>query len=113
MKNNHINYIEFKALDLEKTKDFYSNCFNWTFTDYGPDYVAFSDSGVEGGFERTENEIVNGVLVILYDEDLKSIKNKVIESKGIISKDIFSFPGGRRFHFLDPSGNELAIWSDK
>ncbi len=113
MKSNHINYIEFKAKDLEKIKEFYSESFNWTFTDYGPDYVAFSDSGVQGGFERTENEIVNGVLVILYHEDLKSIKNKIIQSQGIISKDIFSFPGGRRFHFFDTSGNELAVWSDK
>ncbi len=113
MKNNQINYIEFKAKDLDKIKAFYNSCFNWTFTDYGPDYTAFSDSRIEGGFERTEDDIVNGVLVILYHEDLKSIKNKIINSKGIISKDIFSFPGGRRFHFLDPSGNELAVWSDK
>ncbi len=113
MKNNHINYVEFKANDLEKSKEFYSDCFNWTFTDYGPDYAAFSDSGIEGGFERTTDEIVNGVLVILYHEDLNIIKTKIINSKGIISQDIFSFPGGRRFHFLDPSGNELAVWSDK
>lgn len=113
MKNNHINYVEFKAKDLEKTKEFYSDCFNWTFTDYGPDYTAFSKSGLEGGFERTEDNIVNGVLVILYHEDLNIVKTKIINSKGIISQDIFSFPGGRRFHFLDPSGNELAVWSDK
>jgi len=98
--------------DLEKTKKIYENC-NWSFTDYGPDYTSFSDSGVEGGFRRYEDDITNGVLIVLYHKDLKNIKNKIIESNGIISKDIFSFPGGRRFHFLDPSCNELAIWSDK
>ena len=113
IKDNSINYIEFKAKDLEEIKKFYKSCFKWTFTDYGPTYVSFSDSGVQGGFEKTENKIVNGVLVVLYHGNLDSIRNKIIESNGIISKDIFSFPGGRRFHFVDPGGNELAVWSDK
>ena len=113
MKDNHINYIEFKAKDLEKIKEFYTKSFSWTFTDYGPTYVAFSESGLEGGFEKTENEIVNGALVVLYHKDLDFIKNKIIEFGGKITKDIFSFPGGRRFHFIDPAGNELAVWSDK
>lgn len=113
IRDNHINYVEFKAKDLEKIKEFYSASFNWTFTDYGPTYIAFSESGVQGGFEKTENEIVNGTLVILYHKNLESIKSKIIESNGKISKDIFPFPGGRRFHFIDPSGNELAVWSDK
>lgn len=112
-KNNHINYIEFKASDLEKIKAFYSASFGWTFTDYGPDYVAFSESGLEGGFEKSDDEIVNGALVILYHQNLDEIKTKIIASNGEISKDIFSFPGGRRFHFVDPAGNELAVWSDK
>ena len=113
IKDNHINYVEFKAKDLEKIKDFYSASFGWTFTDYGPTYVAFSDSGLEGGFEKTEHEIVNGALIVLYHKNLEVVKSKVIEVGGKITKDIFSFPGGRRFHFVDPSGNELAIWSDK
>lgn len=111
-KNNHVNYIEFKAKDLEKIKKFYSTSFDWTFTDYGSTYIAFSESGLEGGFEKTENDIVNGVLIVLYHNDLKLIKAKIIAAGGKISKDIFSFPGGRRFHFLDPSGNELAVWSE-
>ncbi|MEQ8358028.1 MAG: VOC family protein [Cytophagales bacterium] len=110
--DNHINYVEFKAKNLEKIKSFYSNCFNWSFQDYGSDYIAFSDSGLDGGFERSEDEIVNGVLVVLYHSDLKKIKESIIENQGIISKDIFSFPGGQRFHFIDPAGNELAIWSE-
>ena len=112
-KNNHINYIEFKAQNLETTKTFYSKVFGWVFTDYGPTYIAFSESGLEGGFEKTDKPIVNGVLVVLYHENLDVIKHKIISSGGKISKDIFSFPGGKRFHFSDPSGNELAIWSDK
>ena len=111
-KNNHINYIEFKAKNLESTKTFYKGVFGWVFTDYGPTYIAFSDSGLEGGFEKTDKPIVNGVLVVLYHDNLEAIKHKIIRVGGKISKDIFSFPGGKRFHFLDPSGNELAIWSD-
>ena len=113
IRNNHINYIEFKAKDLNEIKKFYSASFNWIFIDYGATYVAFSESGLEGGFEKSEDKIVNGALVVLYHESLNSIKNKIIKSGGRISKDIFSFPGGRRFHFIDPAGNELAVWSDK
>lgn len=111
--DNHINYVEFKTKDIQEIKDFYTKSFNWTFTDYGPTYTAFSDSGLEGGFEKTDGEIANGVLIVLYHNDLDLIKNRVVKSGGKISKDIFSFPGGRRFHFIDPSGNELAVWSDK
>jgi predicted enzyme related to lactoylglutathione lyase len=112
-QDNHINYVEFKANDLEKIKNFYSKAFGWTFTDYGPTYVAFSESGLLGGFEKTDEAITNGALVVLYHQDLGAIKAKIIEAEGKISKDIFEFPGGRRFHFIDPSGKELAIWSDK
>ena len=111
--NNHINYIEFKANDLEKIKKFYIHAFGWKFIDYGPTYVSFTDSGLEGGFKLAEDPIINMVLVVLYHEDLNTAKAKILEAGGKISKDIFSFPGGRRFHFLDPSGNELAVWSDE
>ncbi|MDC6367088.1 MULTISPECIES: VOC family protein [Flavobacteriaceae] len=113
MKNTHINYVEFKATDLTKIKDFYSTAFGWVFTDYGPNYTAFSESGLEGGFELTESVVNNGALVVLYHEDLVAIKERIQNIGGEIVQDIFSFPGGRRFHFTDPSGNELAIWSDK
>ena len=113
MKNNCINYIEFKANNLEKIKEFYSQAFDWEFKDYGETYVAFSKSGLRGGFEKTDEEITNSVLVVLYHTDLYAIKDKVAEIGGKISKDIFSFPGGRRFQFIDPTGNELAVWSDK
>lgn len=110
--NNHINYVEFKAHDLEKIKAFYTAAFGWEFTDYGPTYTAFSESGIAGGFEYSDQPIVNGALVILYHQDLEKIKERLIKSGGSIVLDIFSFPGGRRFHFMDPTGNELAIWAE-
>ncbi len=111
--NNQISYIEFKANDLIKIKEFYSKLFNWKFTDYGPTYSSFSESGLAGGFEFTDDKIVNGVLVVLFHSNLEEILSNIINEGGEISKKIFLFPGGRRFHFKDPSGNELAIWSDK
>lgn len=113
MQSNHINYVEFKAHDLEKIKAFYQQAFDWTFTDYGPTYTSFAESGIFGGFETTEKPIVNGALIVLYHENLDNSISNIKEAGGSISKDIFSFPGGRRFHFVDPSGNELAVWSDK
>ena len=110
--NNHINYLEFKSTDLEATKNFYSNAFGWQFTDYGDTYIAFENSGLQGGFEKTNQPIINGTLVVLYHNDLEGIKSKLIQLGATISVDIFSFPGGKRFQFLDPSGNELAIWSE-
>ncbi|WKK67100.1 VOC family protein [Lutimonas zeaxanthinifaciens] len=111
--NNHKNYLEFKAGNLEEVKSFYQECFQWRFKDYGPDYTSFSNSGIAGGFERSEDPAVNGALVVLYHSDLESIKETILRNGGIISNEIFSFPGGRRFHFMDPSGNELAVWSDR
>jgi len=112
MANTLINYVEFKAHDLEEIKRFYTQAFGWTFTDYGSTYIAFAESGLDGGFEKTTDPIVNGVLVVLYHKNLEEIKGHIIEAGGRISQEIFSFPGGRRFHFLDPTGNELAVWSD-
>ncbi len=108
--NNHIDYIEFKTHDLEKTKAFYSSAFGWTFTDYGSEYIAFSHSGLEGGFEKTDEPIVNGVLVVLYHTNLEQCIETIKKAGGTISVPIFTFPGGKRFQFKDPSGNELAVW---
>ena len=113
MENNKINYVEFKAKDIEAIKAFYSKAFDWKFIDYGPEYVAFQDGSLDGGFELTDGEITNGALVILYHDNLESCQSVVEKAGGRISAPIFSFPGGRRFHFMDPSGNELAVWSDK
>ncbi|RIV30264.1 VOC family protein [Flagellimonas lutimaris] len=113
MKTTPIDYIEFKSTDLEKTKEFYTQTFGWAFTDYGPTYTSFSETGVAGGFELTQEPIVNGALIVLYYENLVEIRDKVKSTGGTITKEIFEFPGGKRFHFTDPSGNELAVWSEK
>ena len=112
--NNHqIDYIEFSATDIPATKAFYSAAFGWKFTDYGPDYVSFEDGETGGGFARAPAVMAGGPLVILYSTALEATQATVEKHGGRIAKPIFSFPGGRRFHFLDPSGNELAVWSDK
>ena len=110
-KNNKINFIEFKAINLEVIKTFYSNCFKWKFTDYGPDYISFSESGLFLGFEKSNTEITNGALVVLNHTDLEMIKSKIISEGGKITKEFFLFTGGKRFQFEDPSRNELAVWS--
>lgn len=108
-----IDYIEFPVTDMQASKAFYSAVFGWEFVDYGPDYASFSDANVEGGF-RQESEIkAGGPLVVFYAEDLEGVERSVRGAGGTVIREIFSFPGGRRFHFTDPSGNELAVWSDK
>jgi uncharacterized protein len=110
LKHEQIQYIEFLSNDLARAKKFYTDAFGWTFIDYGPDYVAFEGDYIDGGF--TIGQPVKGsVLVILYSEKLEDTKSKVEKAGGKIVKDIFSFPGGRRFHFDDPDGNELAVWA--
>ena len=106
-----IDYIEFGATDIEATKRFYAACFGWKFTDYGPDYVAFEDGRLTGGF-TTESKPGRAPLVVLYANDLEEMFAGVKAQGGRIEREIFSFPGGRRFHFLDPNGNELAVWGE-
>ncbi len=109
---NFIDYIEFKATDLSVIKDFYTKAFGWKFTDYGPTYTSFTESGIKGGFEKSNERIINGALVVIYHDKLETILPKIKLAGGTISKEIFDFPGGRRFHFIDPAGNELAVWSE-
>lgn len=111
LQHEQIQYVEFLSRDLGKIKDFYSKCFDWSFTDYGPEYTAFEGEHVDGGFTLGEPK-QGSILVILYSNALESTKEKVEKTGGGITKDIFSFPGGRRFQFTDPDGNELAVWSD-
>ena len=112
-KHHQINYIEFSVNELAAVKEFYRTAFGWTFTDYGPEYTAFNDGTLDGGFAKSTPSADTGPLVILYSENLEESLKTVKDCGGSISKPIFEFPGGRRFHFLDPAGNELAIWSDK
>ena len=111
-----IDYVEFPATDLNATKSFFSSVFGWTFQDYGPTYTAFSNAGLAGGFfasDLSAKSAKGSALVVLYSSDLEGTLAKVVEAGGTIVKEIFSFPGGRRFHFAEPSGNELAVWSDE
>lgn len=110
-----INYVEIPARDLEATKRFFAAAFGWTFVDYGPEYIAIENAGLDGGFfksDRVATPDTGSVLVVLFSTDLEATLEKVALSGGKIVKDIFPFPGGRRFHFSDPNGNEYAVWSE-
>jgi uncharacterized protein len=111
--DRHIDYVEFCAPDLAVVKAFYAQVFGWVFQEWGDDYVDFKGAGLAGGFRREEAPMAGGTLVVIYAEDLAAAQARVEQAGGTISRPIFEFPGGRRFHFLDPSGNELAVWSDK
>ncbi len=111
-----INYIEFPAKDLEATKTFFTAAFGWSFVDYGPEYTAFSDEGLDGGFFNSDLSVSTekgSALVVFYSEALEATQAKIEKAGGEIIQAVFSFPGGRRFHFEDPNGNEFAVWSDK
>jgi len=112
-QDRRVDYIEFTATDIERTKQFYSDVFGWEFTDYGPDYTSFSDGRLAGGFAVAGEVSAGGPLVVLYSTNLEEIATRIGENGGVIVREIFEFPGGRRFHFTDPSGNELAVWSDR
>ncbi|MBI1194566.1 MAG: VOC family protein [Gammaproteobacteria bacterium] len=111
-----ISYVELPASDPAACKRFFSEVFGWRFTDYGPDYCSFSQSGVNGGFYRAplnSSTTNGGALVVLYSPDLAGAEARITAAGGAICKPVFSFPGGRRFHFTDPCGNEWAVWSDQ
>ena len=110
-----INYVEFPAKDIPATKNFFTHAFGWSFVDYGPDYTAFSGAGLDGGFFKSELSVStkNGsALIVFYSKDLKQTQEKIQQAGGSIIKPVFTFPGGSRFHFSDPNGNEYAVWSD-
>ena len=111
-----INYLELPAQDLDAVQKFYEGAFGWTFVDYGPEYRSFSDGTMDGGFYKSEassSTNSGAALIVLYAEDLEKTLDTVVKNGGAVVKEIFSFPGGRRFHFADPHGNELAVWSDR
>ena len=113
---NKVDYLEIPTTDLPASKSFFTEMFGWQFTDYGDDYCSFKDGRITGGFYKSDQSVsyANGsVLIVFFAKDLESAEQKVKDCGGSIVRDIFSFPGGRRFHFADPTGNEFAIWSDK
>ena len=114
-QNNQISYIEFLTKDISKTKEFYSKAFGWSFKDWGPDYISFSGVGVNGGFQMSQTAgdgVTHGPLVVLYAKDLKAAEDAVVAAGGKITTSPFAFPGGKRFHFSDGLGNQLAVWSE-
>jgi predicted enzyme related to lactoylglutathione lyase len=111
--DQQIDYVELAVADVERAKQFYGKAFGWTFKDYGPDYCEFSDGRLTGGFSTHGTPRPGGPLVVLYGDDLEAVQASVERAGGRIAQPIFSFPGGRRFHFLDPDGYELAVWSKK
>lgn len=111
-EDGKIDYVELPGADLAATQSFYRQAFGWTFVDYGPSYAAFSQ-GLDGGFQAEAAEAGGAPLVILYARDLEAMLARVEAAGAAVVRPIFSFPGGRRFHFRDPAGNELAVWSER
>ncbi len=115
LRHEKINYIELPRSDFSLTKQFFGDVFSWEFEEYGDEYLAFHNAGVAGGFYLSglRSDAKSGsALVIFYSNDLEGTYRRIVEAGGEIARDYFNFPGGRRFHFYDPTGNEYAIWSD-
>jgi uncharacterized protein len=114
-ENNRIDLVEFPASGPEAVaaaRGFYSAVFGWSFTEYGDEYVDTADSGVTAGFNGSGGDTQQGApLAVLYVDDLEAARERVTAAGGSLRHDIYAFPGGRRFHFVDPAGNELAVWS--
>jgi len=114
-KHLKLSYVEFPAKNIPATKAFFQAVFKWSFKDYGPEYSSFSDAGLNGGFFKSDlasSSKTGTALLVIYSKTLEVTQREIEEAGGEIVKPIFSFPGGRRFHFIEPSGNEFAVWSD-
>jgi predicted enzyme related to lactoylglutathione lyase len=111
--DHRIDYIEVPVTNVAAAKKFYADAFGWTFTDYGPDYTSFMDGRLAGGLTKVPSIQHGGPLIVIFAVDLADAEKRVRSAGGAITKPAFSFPGGHRFHFTDPSGNELAVWSDR
>lgn len=114
-KHEKIDYVEYPSRDLDATKRFFEQVFGWNFVDYGPDYVAFSGAGLDGGFYRAELSArteTGSALVVFFSDTLERTLAKVVDAGGDVIKPIFGFPGGRRFHFIEPGGGEFAVWAE-
>ncbi|GEK47531.1 glyoxalase [Bisbaumannia pacifica] len=115
-EDGKINYVEIPTRDIERAKAFFSSVFGWSFVDYGPEYSAIENAGLDGGFFQSDKAVSTergSVLVVIYSTNLEATVDKVELAGGTVVQEIFDFPGGRRFHFTDPSGNEYAVWSEQ
>ena len=112
MAEPRIDYVELpSATAHELTRAFYAKAFGWRFTDYGPDYSAAENGTVDVGLNGHREDALSAPLPVVRVDDLEAALELVCDAGGIIAKPIYSFPGGRRFHFIDPGGNELAVWT--
>ncbi|HED17694.1 MAG TPA: VOC family protein [Gammaproteobacteria bacterium] len=114
-QHEKINYVEFPARDMDLARVFFKTVFDWSFVEYGPEYCAFSNAGIDGGFFKSDLNVSTekgSALIVFYSENLEQTQAKIEKAGGVIIKPVFSFPGGRRFHFADPNENEYAVWSD-
>ena len=109
--DRRIDYVEFIVADVTRAKTFYGDVFGWSFKDYGPDYCEFRDGRLTGGFAKGQASGPGGPLVILYAKDLAEVQRRIEAAGGHIVKAAYDFPGGRRFHFADPDGYQLAVWT--
>ena len=109
MAKNGIAYLELPAEDVAASKKFYGELFGWGFQDWGPDYAAFERAGLDGGFNGEPATRTKGPLAMIETDSIEAMEQRVREMGGTITVEIFAYPGGRRFHFLDPFGNELAV----
>lgn len=107
-----IDYVEFASDEIAATTGFFAKAFGWTYADYGPTYQAFTNAGIDGGIDGEKSSETRPPLVILRADDIEAAQASVEQAGGVIVEPIFSFPGGRRFHFREPGGNEMAVWSE-
>src|SRR2546422_9705154 len=108
-----VDYIGCGAPDVGRTKQSSKQVLGWQFQAYGPDYTSFQDGRLSGGFTKDAPVRPANPLVVIYAIQLEAIEAKIIQAGGKIVRKTYPFPGGRRFHFTDPSGNELAVWTDR
>ena len=114
-ESTKLNYVEFASLDIRRSKAFFESAFGWCFTDYGSEYSAFCNAGMDGGIfssQRVMKAESGAPLLVLYSINISEAQECVEKAGGVITKPLFNFPGGCRFHFVEPGGNELAVWSE-
>ncbi len=110
---NRIDYVEIPVTDLKKTREFFTSLFGWSFQEWGDEYMSFNDGRLDGGFRHSaEAAPSSGVLLVFFSDDLERDVERVKGLGGTISQEIYPFPGGRRFHFVDPAGTEYAMWAE-
>ena len=114
-KHEKMNYVEFPANNLMATKTFFENTFGWAFEDFGSEYTSFNNETLGGGFfkaKEASKQVNGGALIVFFSENIEKTQAKIEACGGVITQKTFEFPGGKRFHFEEPSGNEFAVWGE-